>query len=111
MSSDDGYVHTPERADSATATDESAATATDESATTADGEPATTADDEPSAAAERRGTVLVVAIAFATLVIPGAIYLYPALLADRVPFLVAMLALPFVPAVLLGLIAVWSMKE
>lgn len=89
MSSDDGYVHTPESADSAT----------------------TSAADEPSTGSEYRGTVLVVAVAVATLVIPGIIYLYPALLADRVPFLVAMLALPFIPAVLLGLVAVWSMKE
>jgi hypothetical protein len=89
VSSDDGYVHTPESGDSA----------------------ATAAADEPSTVSEYRGTVLVVAVAVATLVIPGIIYLYPALLADRVPFLVAMLALPFIPAVLLGLVAVWSMKE
>jgi len=111
VSSDDGYVHTPESANSATATDESAIPSDGESAAAAADESVATAEDEPSAAAERRGTVLVVAIAFATLVIPGVIYLYPALLADRVPFLVAMLALPFIPAVLLGLIAVWSMKE
>lgn len=88
MSSDDGYVHTPESTDSAAAD-----------------------ADEPSTVSEHRGTVLVVAVALATLVIPGTIYLYPALLADRVPFLVAMLVLPFVPAVGLGLVAVWSMKE
>lgn len=86
MSSDDGYVHTPERDDA------------DEAA------------DDVSAAAERRGTVLAVAVVLATLVIPSIIYLYPSLLADRVPFLVAMLVLPFIPAVLLGLVAVWSLQ-
>ena len=89
MSSDDGYVHTPGSDDSATAT----------------------ATEESSTAGGHRGTVLVVAVTLATLVIPGIIYLYPALLADRVPFLVAMLVLPFIPAVGLGLVAVWSMKE
>jgi hypothetical protein len=95
VSSDtDGYVHTPEYADAA----DSAAAERAE-------------DDEPSAAAERQGTVLLVAVVLATLVIPGVIYLYPALLADRVPFLVAMLVLPFIPALLLGIVAVWSMNE
>ena len=89
MSSDDGYVHTPEGSESAT----------------------TDASEEGPSANKRRGTVLVVAVALATLVIPGVIYLYPALLADRVPFLIAMLVLPFIPAVGLGLVAVWSMKE
>ncbi|MFB6221743.1 MAG: hypothetical protein ABEH90_09940 [Halolamina sp.] len=66
---------------------------------------------ETTASDERKGTVLVVAVVLATLVIPGIIYLYPALLADRVPFLVAMLVLPFIPAVLLGVVAVWAMGE
>ena len=57
------------------------------------------------------GTLLVVVVALATLVIPGIIYLYPTLLADHVPFLVAMLALPFIPALLLGGVGVWAMKE
>jgi hypothetical protein len=39
------------------------------------------------------------------------IYVYPTLLADHVPFLVAMLALPFIPALLLGVVGVWAMKE
>ncbi|GAB7012280.1 hypothetical protein [Halolamina salina] len=57
------------------------------------------------------GTLLVVVVALATLVIPGIIYLYPTLLADHVPFMVAMLALPFIPALLLGVVGVWAMKE
>jgi len=86
----DAYVHTPEdEPDVDTA--------------------ATEKSDESGDDAE--GTVLLVAIVLATLVIPGIIYLYPALLADQVPFLVAMLVLPFIPAVLLGVVAVWSMTN
>jgi archaellum biogenesis protein FlaJ (TadC family) len=90
-----GYTQTPDGGDSATyeATDASA-----------EGEAA-------ESVADWKGTVLVVAVTLATLVIPCVIYLYPALLADRVPFLVAMLALPVAPAVLLGVVAVWAMKE
>jgi hypothetical protein len=58
----------------------------------------------------RRGWVLVAAIVLAFLVIPGVVYLFPALPADAgLPFLAAMLVLPLAPAVLLGLVAVWSM--
>lgn len=56
-----------------------------------------------------RGWVLVGALVLGTLVVPAIIYLYPPVLADHVPFTVAMLALPFVPAVLLGALAVWAM--
>jgi len=57
------------------------------------------------------GWLLVGVVTLATLVIPGIIYLYPTLLADHVPFLVAMLALPFIPALLLGGVGVWAIKE
>lgn len=86
----DGYVHTPEGEAGVEDVVDDDSAASDDSA---------------------RGTVLVLAVVLATLVIPGVIYLYPALLADRVPFLVAMLVLPFVPAVLLGVVAVWSMTN
>jgi hypothetical protein len=90
----DGYVHTPE------------------SAPDADADADADADDEATeSGGDAKGTVLLVAVAVATLVIPGIIYLYPPLLADRVPFLIAMLVLPFVPAVLLGTVAVWAMTE
>ena len=68
------------------------------------------ADDAPADAdLGVRGWVLVGVVILATLVIPGIIYLFPAS-PDRagIPFLVAMLALPMVPAVLLGAVAVWS---
>ena len=55
----------------------------------------------------RPGTVVL-----AFLVIPGIIYLRPALPGEAgLSFIVAMLVLPLIPAVLLGLTAVWSMRE
>ena len=91
MSSEDGdgggYVHTPGGVEGSDAADD-------------DG-----ASDGPG------GWLLVGVVTLATLVIPGIIYLYPTLLADHVPFLVAMLALPFIPALLLGVVGVWVMKE
>ncbi|MFB6281602.1 MAG: hypothetical protein ABEH40_06250 [Haloferacaceae archaeon] len=57
-----------------------------------------------------RGWVLVGAVVLSTVVVPGLVYALPALPADAgLPFLVAMLALPLLPAVLLGAAAVWSM--
>ncbi|MEF8800125.1 MAG: hypothetical protein V5A38_02070 [Halolamina sp.] len=91
--SDAGYVHTPE-----SAAEDGVNAETDVQADTGSGD-------------DYKGTVLLATVVFGTLVIPGIIYLYPALLADRVPFLMAMLVLPFVPAVLLGVVAVWSMTN
>ncbi len=55
------------------------------------------------------GWLLVGIVATAFLVIPGIIYLFPAAPGEAgLPFLVAMLALPFAPALLLGAVAVWS---
>ena len=82
---DEGYVHTPDAAD--------------------DGDDAAGESGGPS------GWLLVGVVTLATLVIPGLIYIYPTVLADHVPFLVAMLALPFIPALLLGGVGVWAMKE
>jgi len=57
-----------------------------------------------------RGWLLVAVVVLSGLVVPGVVYLFPALPADAgVPFLAAMLVLPMLPAVLLGLTAVWSM--
>ncbi|ELZ94083.1 hypothetical protein C440_10698 [Haloferax mucosum ATCC BAA-1512] len=57
-----------------------------------------------------RGWILVAVVALCFLVVPGAVYLVPSLPAEfGVPYLAAMLALPMLPAVLLGLVAVWSM--
>jgi hypothetical protein len=58
-----------------------------------------------------RGWVLVGVVVLSTAVIPGLVYAFPALPADAgIPFLVAMLVLPMLPAVLLGAAAVWSMS-
>jgi hypothetical protein len=57
-----------------------------------------------------KGWVLVAAVFVSVLVLPGVVYLLPSVAADAgVPFIVAMLVLPMVPAVILGLTAVWSM--
>ncbi|ELZ66940.1 hypothetical protein C457_12924 [Haloferax prahovense DSM 18310] len=57
-----------------------------------------------------RGWVLVGVVALCFLVIPGAVYLVPSLPAMAgLPYLAAMLALPMLPALALGLVAVWSM--
>lgn len=84
---DGGYVHRPE-------TDETTDTST-ESETDGFG---------------TRGWVLVGILVFSTLIVPGVIYLYPAAPGEAgFSFVAAMLVLPMVPAVLLGLTAVWSM--
>jgi hypothetical protein len=82
VSDDDGYVHRPGSDDG---------------------------DPTPSGFGPR-GWLLVASVVLATLVVPGVIYLFPATPgAAGLPFLVAMLALPLVPALLLGATAVWSM--
>jgi len=58
------------------------------------------------------GYGVVLWVVLAVLVIPGAIYLWPAggtVLGAH--YRTAMLVLPMVPAVLLGVVAVWSMKN
>jgi hypothetical protein len=58
----------------------------------------------------RAGWVLVAAVVVSTLLIPGVIYLFPAVPTGLgFTFFATYLALPMVPAVLLGLVAVWSM--
>lgn len=57
-----------------------------------------------------KGWVLVGILILAVLVIPGLIYLYPTVPSEAgFSFVAAMLVLPMLPAVLLGLTAVWSM--
>lgn len=57
-----------------------------------------------------RGWALVGIVVLSTLVVPGVVYLLPRLLGTAgVPYIVALLVLPMVPAILLGLTAVWSM--
>lgn len=101
MSSDSrstgGYVHRPDEAGSLDADGDAVGPESGVDATS----------DRPA----EHGWGLVAVVVLAVLVVPGFIYLYPTVLADLgVPFLVAFLVLPFLPALLLGLTAVWSMR-
>jgi hypothetical protein len=93
--SDSGYVHRPEGVDEAGATSRA--------------EPYT---GEPEGEGfGKQGWLLVAGVVVCFLVIPGAIYLYPTAPAQLGwTFFATFLALPLVPAVLLGLLAVWSMQ-
>ena len=127
---DGGYVHTPAdeadetggddktlRADEASEADE--ATGAQADAAPADGAASPSVADEPAAEpasppeAEgfgRKGWALTAVLFWCVLVIPGVIYAYPyAAGAFGVTFFATYLALPLVPAALLGLVAVWSM--
>ena len=79
------------------------------------GEAPTDAEAEaepPEEGLGRSGWVLVAAVVVAVLVIPGMVYLWPA--GGRVfgaTYRTAMLVLPMIPALILGLIAVWSMRD
>lgn len=98
---DEGYVHRPG------ATDAEPADGTDRAD---DEETAPLPGPEPTGFGDR-GWVLVATVVLAFLVIPGIIYLRPALPGEAgLSFVVAMLILPLVPAVMLGLTAVWSMR-
>ncbi len=99
-------VHTPDAGESVTAEGDGA-TATD-GATTTDGASET---GEPAADGfGRRGWALTAALFTCVLVIPGIIYVYPyAAGSFGLTFFGTYLVLPLIPAVLLGLIAVWSM--
>ncbi len=58
----------------------------------------------------RSGWVLTAALVSCMLLIPGILYFYPYVMASTgVTFFAAYIALPFVPALVLGAIAVWSM--
>jgi hypothetical protein len=68
--------------------------------------------DDPPETLDVGGWALVVAVVVAVLVIPGAIYAWPA--GGRVlgaNYRTAMLVLPMVPALILGVVAVWAMKD
>lgn len=90
---DGGYVHRPDEWDG------------DDRA-----EPAPDPADEEGEDLGRAGWVLVAVVVFAFLVVPGIIYLRPTGPAELgFDFLAAMLVLPFLPAILLGITAVWSL--
>jgi len=98
---DEGYVHRPDAGDADHAAGDDKAD---------DEETAPLPGPEPTGFGDR-GWVLVATVVLAFLVIPGIIYLRPALPGEAgLSFVVAMLILPLVPAVMLGLTAVWSMR-
>ena len=110
---DGGYVHAPAgEADEANRAQPDAAPA-DESATSPSvaGEPAAKPASTPEATGfGRKGWALTAVLFCCVIVIPGVIYAYPyAAGAFGVTFFATYLALPLVPAALLGLVAVWSM--
>ena len=91
---EDGYVHVPGEAN-------------DEGGAIGGGRP----DSEPEADGfGRKGWALTAVLFTCVLVIPGIIYVYPyAAGALGFSFFATYLALPLIPAVLLGAVAVWSM--
>ena len=93
--SDERYVHTPNGDSSG-------------------GDASTTRSDSTTVEPDgfgRRGWVLVGALVLSVLVIPGVIYAYPyAAGSFGLTFFATYLLLPLVPAVLLGVLAVWSLS-
>lgn len=74
--------------------------------------PTDAASDAAEEGLGRVGWVLVAAVVVAVLVIPLSIYLWPA--GGSVfgaTYRTAMLVLPMIPALILGLIAVWAMRD
>ena len=122
MSDDEGYVHDPEAFDEQgepvvdsedmeAAADSEAAAATEKEGTASD---PGSADDEsltgvhPTAVDREfgwRGWVLVGVILVAFVIAPAAVYFYPP---DASGYLFALIIFPLLPAVVLGLAAVWA---
>jgi len=99
---DDSYVHEPGGLDS------------DDAAAGGDADIAAGASTDSDAADEgfgQQGWLLVAGVVGCFLVIPGVIYLRPAVpAAAGLPFFATFLVLPLIPAVILGALAVWSMR-
>jgi len=114
---DGGYVHTPGgEADEASEADEATGARTDAAPADGAASPSVAGESaEPASPPEaegfgRKGWALTAVLFWCVLVIPGVIYAYPyAAGAFGVTFFATYLALPLVPAALLGLVAVWSM--
>jgi hypothetical protein len=106
---DEGYVHRPDAGDTADAAESVADSDSDAGPESDAEERAPLPGPEPTGFGDR-GWVLVATVILSFLVIPGIIYLRPALPGEAgLSFIVAMLVLPLVPALLLGITAVWSM--
>lgn len=95
---DDGYIHEPGGLDS------------DDAAADIDSDSATVESDADDGFGQQ-GWLLVAGVVGCFLVIPGVIYLRPAVpAAAGLPFFATFLVLPLIPAVILGAVAVWSMR-
>ncbi|VTT85695.1 hypothetical protein DM2_577 [Halorubrum sp. DM2] len=111
---DGGYVHVP-GADGDGGTDDPAADRDGKGDDAGDRGDAPRDRTEPAADPTadgfgRKGWALTAVLFTCVLVIPGIIYIYPyAAGAFGFTFFATYLALPLVPALLLGLVAVWSM--
>ena len=112
-----GYVHRPGEADGAIDSDDNADGDgdADVDGSTGDGPSGVGDDPDPQERNHdgfgRPGWVLVAAVVGCFLVIPGIIYLNPPAPARAgLPFFATFLVLPLVPALGLGLLAVWSMQ-
>ncbi len=105
---DGGYVHTPE---GETAGSEPPDDPDAEGDSAADAAESTAEDVEPDADGfGRKGWVLTGVLLTCVLVIPGIIYAYPYVAGSfGLTFFGTYLVLPLIPALLLGLVAVWSM--
>jgi hypothetical protein len=111
---DEGYVHRPGAVDDSAADGDAEERAGDAVTpgieTTPDSEVRAPLPGPEPTGFGNRGWVLVATVVLCFLVVPGIIYLRPALPGEAgLSFIVAMLVLPLVPALLLGLTAVWSM--
>ena len=94
---DGGYVHRPDDAVSGDTNGDRHS------------EPESESEPEPTGFGAQ-GWILVAAVVSCFLVIPGAIYLFPTVLPGfGLGFVATFLVLPLIPAVILGLVAVWSM--
>ncbi|MUV85241.1 hypothetical protein GJ631_01240 [Natronomonas sp. CBA1123] len=103
----DGYTHDPDAFDDDDEyTPEAASeTADDES----DRDPMTVHPDDVDREFDKRGWTLVAAVFVAFVVVPGIIYAYPYLGSQLgLSFWDTYLALPMVPAIVLGILAVWA---
>ena len=106
-STDGGYVHTPESGVDEPEDPDGSGTV-DDAAGSAPDSPATSEPEVDGFG--RKGWVLTAVLFTCVLVIPGLIYVYPYVAGVfGFTFFATYLALPLIPAILLGAVAVWSM--
>jgi hypothetical protein len=101
----DGYTHDPDAFDEDDEYAPEAGSGTDDD----DRDPMTVHPDEVDREFDKRGWTLVAAVFVAFVVVPGIIFAYP-YVGTRLglSFWDTYLALPMVPAIVLGVLAVWA---